>query len=140
MASQSDATPVPVVCALIERDGLVLLAQRPGHKHLGGKWEFPGGKVEPGEAPAAALVREIEEELGCTIEPLRPLPSSVHHYAAASIELMPFVCRLTSDTIEPVGHEHTALAWVAPRELLQPDLAPADIPVTHAYLQSLPQP
>jgi 8-oxo-dGTP diphosphatase len=140
MAAQSDATPVPVVCALIERDGLVLLAQRPGHKHLGGKWEFPGGKVEPGEAPAAALVREIKEELGCAIEPVRSLPPCVHHYASASIELIPFVCRLTSDTIEPVGHEHTALAWVAPRDLLQPDLTPADIPVIHAYLQSLSEP
>lgn len=140
MAASSDATPVPVVCALIERDGRVLLARRPDHKHLGGKWEFPGGKVEPGEAPAAALVREIREELGCTVEPVRSLPPGVHHYAAASIVLIPFVCRLATDNIEPVGHEHTALAWVAPNDLLQHDLAPADVPVTRAYLQSLAQP
>lgn len=137
MAAPSDATPVPVVCALIERNGLVLLARRPGHKHLGGKWEFPGGKVEPNETPAAALVREIKEELGCTIEPVRSLPSGVHHYASASIELIPFVCRLAADNIEPVDHEHTALAWVAPSDLLQHELAPADVPVTRAYLQSL---
>ena len=59
--------PVPVVCAVIERAGLILLAQRPAHKLLALKWEFPGGKVEPGELPAAAILREIREELGCEV-------------------------------------------------------------------------
>ncbi len=60
--------PIPVVCAVIfDADGRALLAQRPAHKHLGGKWEFPGGKIEPGEAPEVALIREIREELGCDI-------------------------------------------------------------------------
>ena len=65
MAAHSVPPPIPVVCALIERDGLVLVAQRPAHKHLPLKWEFPGGKVEPGESPEAAIVRELREELGC---------------------------------------------------------------------------
>ena len=65
--------PVPVVCAVIERNGRVLIAQRPLHKLLPLKWEFAGGKVEPGEAPAAAIVREIREELGCEIVITRAL-------------------------------------------------------------------
>jgi 8-oxo-dGTP diphosphatase len=67
--------PLPVVAAVIERDGLVLVAQRPPGKHLALKWEFPGGKIEAGETPAAALVREIREELGCTIR-VGPAPSN----------------------------------------------------------------
>ena len=60
--------PIPVVCAVIERKGRVLIARRPAHKHLGLKWEFPGGKVEPDESAEAAIIREIQEELGCAIE------------------------------------------------------------------------
>ena len=93
---------IPVACALIlNRDGCVLLAQRPADKHLGLQWEFPGGKVEPGESPAAALIREIDEELGCRIEITGALPPFVHHYATVSIEMHPFVCRLAAATTAP---------------------------------------
>ncbi|MCC6416363.1 MAG: (deoxy)nucleoside triphosphate pyrophosphohydrolase [Opitutaceae bacterium] len=132
--TDSNPTPIPVVCALIEHAGRVLLAQRSAGKHLGGKWEFPGGKVEPGETPDAALVREISEELGCTITVIRALPPCVHNYATVRIELMPFVCALAADSAPPTSREHAAIAWVRPTELLARDLAPADIPVAEHYL------
>ena len=128
--------PLPVVCAVIARDGRILLAQRPGHKHLALKWEFPGGKVEPGEQPEAALVREIREELGCALEIDRVLPRFVHHYGPVAIEMIPFVCRLAAGSPEPHPHEHVAVAWARPDELNGYDLASADLPVVHQILQA----
>ncbi|MGH6629146.1 MAG: (deoxy)nucleoside triphosphate pyrophosphohydrolase [Burkholderiales bacterium] len=125
--------PIPVVCALIERDGRVLLAQRPAGRHLALQWEFPGGKVEPGEEPAAALRREIREELGCDIVIGRELRRFEHTYGTTVIEMIPFVCALMAGTPEPHPHEHIALAWVVPRELESYDLAAADLPVVRAY-------
>jgi 8-oxo-dGTP diphosphatase len=121
-----------VVAAVIERDGRVLVAQRPPHKHLALKWEFPGGKVEPGEEPAAALVREIQEELGCDIAVGRALPRCIHTYATMTIELIPFFCRLTPGSAEPHPHEHVAVRWVTTAELKTLDLAAADWPVVEA--------
>ena len=120
---------MPVVCALIERGGSILLAQRPRHKHLPLKWEFPGGKVEPGEDPAAATIREIREELGCAITGLRPLPRFLHDYGAVVIEMIPFACQLRPDSPEPHPHEHVALAWARPEEMSAYDLAAADLPI-----------
>ena len=127
---------IPVVCAIIERNGLVLLAQRPLHKHLGGKWEFPGGKVEDGESPEAAIVREIREELGCEFSPCTELPCSRHHYEKLTIEMRPFIGHLTAASAEPVCHEHEALVWAKPEALTHYDLAPADYPVLETYLKS----
>jgi 8-oxo-dGTP diphosphatase len=123
---------IPVVCAVIERDGRVLIAQRPAHKHLALKWEFPGGKVEPGESPEAAIVREIKEELGCDVALTRALPRFQHAYAVA-IEMIPFVCRLAPGSPEPRPLEHIALQWVTPAELPALDLAAADLPVLDSY-------
>ncbi|HTZ19688.1 MAG TPA: (deoxy)nucleoside triphosphate pyrophosphohydrolase [Opitutaceae bacterium] len=121
-----------MVAAVIERDGRVLVAQRPPLKHLARKWEFPGGKVEPGEEPAAALVREIKEELDCDIVVGRALPRSTHTYATMTIELIPFFCRLASGSAEPHPHEHIAVCWATPAELKTLDLAAADWPVVAA--------
>lgn len=125
--------PVPVVCAVIEHRGLILLAQRPPDKLLPLKWEFAGGKVEPGEDPSAAIVREIREELGCAIEITRALPPFTHDYGRVVIEMIPFVCRLAPDSPEPHPHEHVALAWANLEDLATFDLAAADYPVITAY-------
>lgn len=131
----AEPNPIPVVCAVIERaDGRVLLAQRPANKHLPLKWEFAGGKVESGEAPAAALVREIREELGCELNLVRALPRFPHRYGDVVIEMIPFVGRLAAGSPEPHAHEHVALAWVESDKLLSYDLAAADLPVVAAYL------
>lgn len=121
--------PVPVVCALIIRDGRVLIAQRPANKHLALKWEFPGGKVEPGEEAAAAIIREIREELGCEIQITVALQSVRHRYGRGEIELMPFLCLLATHSPEPQPHEHVAMAWVRAADLDAYDLAEADLPV-----------
>jgi len=125
--------PIPVVCALIERDGCVLVAQRPAHKSLPLKWEFPGGKVEPGERPATALIRELHEELGCKIAIIRALPGSTHRYDRMTIAMIPFVCRLTADSPEPQLHEHVAIRWMKAAEIASLDLAAADVPIAASY-------
>jgi 8-oxo-dGTP diphosphatase len=132
--SSSPPAPLAVVCALIERDGHVLMAQRPSHKHLGGKWEFPGGKVEPGESPEAALHRELDEELGCSVEIIRPLLPHTHAYASVTVNLMPFVTRLLPSSGEIHAREHAALRWVPACELAELDLPEADRPIIAEYL------
>ena len=127
--------PLPVVCAVIEdAAGRVLVAQRPAHKHLALKWEFPGGKVEPGEQPEAALLREIREELGCALVLTRALPRFIHDYGPVTIAMIPFVARLAPGSAAPHPHEHIALRWVAPADLSALDLAAADLPVVAALL------
>ncbi len=128
--------PVVVVCALILRGERVLIAQRPEGKHLALKWEFPGGKVEPGEQPTAALVREIREELGCEIEALDPLPASLHVYDRVQIRLLPFLCALAAESSEPFPHEHLAIAWVSRSEMAGYDLAAADLPIVASWIAS----
>lgn len=132
MAAPSAPPPIPVVCALIEHDGTVLVAQRPAHKHLPFKWEFPGGKVEPGETAEAAIVRELREELGVTFVVTRALPRFTHAYAE-TIEMIPFVGRLAADSPAPHPHEHLAIRWLRPETLTDVDLAAADMPVVAAY-------
>lgn len=125
----SPTQPIPVVCAVISRAGRLLVARRPAHKHLPLKWEFAGGKVESGEDPAAAIVREIREELGCEIAVTRALPRFRHDYGTVVIEMIPFVCELLPGSAEPHPHEHVEVRWVTPDELRALDLAPADWPV-----------
>lgn len=129
---QHTTAPVPVVCAIIRREGRILLARRPPDKKLGGLWEFPGGKVEPGETAEAALHRELQEELGCTVRVTQALPPFVHAYDWGSIQLIPFLCVLAASSPEPHPHEHTALVWVDPAALRDYSLAPADVPLLAA--------
>jgi 8-oxo-dGTP diphosphatase len=117
---------------VITRAGHVLVAQRPPHKLLPLKWEFPGGKVEAGEDPRDAIVREIREELGCEIRIMRALPPFTHDYKTVVIEMIPFVCELLDGSPEPRPTEHVALHWVPPADLLRFDLAAADFPVVRS--------
>ena len=119
-------THTRVVGAVIIRDGLVLCAQRGPHGSLPGLWEFPGGKVEAGESPVAALEREIAEELGCTVEIGGEVTTTTHEYAFGTVVLTTFYCRITSGS--PHASEHAAIAWLPPEELAAIEWTPADIP------------
>jgi 8-oxo-dGTP diphosphatase len=119
---------IDVVCAVIEdAEGRVLACLRPAGKHLGGLWEFPGGKVEHGEAPQTALARELCEELGVEVEVLGALDPVPWHYDRGAIRLLPFHCRITRGV--PVPHEHEQLRWCAGHEIDGLAWAPADLPV-----------
>ena len=116
-------------CALIDPDGRVLLAQRPAGKPMAGLWEFPGGKVEPGERPEQSLIRELKEELGITVkeECLAPLTFASHLYPDFYL-LMPFyVCRRWDGFVE--AREAQQLKWVRPHELRNFPMPPADEPL-----------
>lgn len=131
----SEKLPVPVVAAVIRDDqGRLLLAQRPAHKKLGLKWEFPGGKVEPGETPAVALVRELREELGVEVTGIEPLPRFQHDYGFALIEMIPMRCRLAVCSPAPRAHEHVGLVWAESNQIAAYDLAPADLPIVASLL------
>lgn len=131
--------PVQVVCAIIERDGRVLMAQRPDGKRLAGCWEFPGGKIEEDETPIQALHRELAEELGCEVTISREGPSVPWSYDWGNITLHAFVCRLTDPSTEPQPHEHAALNWLPLSQIRGLLLAPADGPIVD-WLLSLETP
>jgi 8-oxo-dGTP diphosphatase len=115
-----------VVGAVIVHDDHVLCAQRGGVGPLAGLWEFPGGKIEPGESPAAALMREIGEELGCEISVGSEIVTTTHAYDFAVIRLTTFYCTLVDGV--PTAGEHAALEWRASADLMTLEWAPADIP------------
>ena len=104
--------PIPVACAIIERDGLILAARRgEGQSHAGG-WEFPGGKIRDGEAPEDAIVREILEELGAEIQVVRRLDEVTFSYPEKTITLIPFVCKCKAANDEFTANEHQEIRWV----------------------------
>ena len=115
--------------ALIDKDGRVLLAQRPEGKSLAGLWEFPGGKVEPGESPETALIRELHEELGIETwsSCLAPLTFASHAYDDFHLLMPLFACRRWDGI--PVAREGQTLAWVAPSRLKDYPMPPADLPL-----------
>ena len=115
--------------ALIDADGRVLLAQRPEGKSLAGLWEFPGGKVDPGETPEAALIRELHEELGIdTWEScLAPLTFASHTYDDFHLLMPLFACRKWQGTPQP--REGQTLKWVRPSEMRDYPMPPADLPL-----------
>jgi 8-oxo-dGTP diphosphatase len=114
--------------ALIDRDGRVLLAQRPEGKSMAGLWEFPGGKVEVGETPEAALIRELHEELGIETwkSCLAPLTFASHGYPDFHLLMPLFACRKWEGT--PQSREGQALKWIRAKDLRDYPMPPADIP------------
>jgi 8-oxo-dGTP diphosphatase len=126
-----------VACALIDADGRVLVAQRPEGKQLAGLWEFPGGKLEPGERPEAALIRELSEELGIVVrEPcLAPLTFASYAYEAFHLLMPLYVCRRWEG--QPASREGQALKWVRPGKLRSLAMPPADEPLIPALIDLL---
>jgi 8-oxo-dGTP diphosphatase len=116
-------------CALIDPDGRVLVAQRPAGKSMGGLWEFPGGKMEPGERPEDTLIRELREELGIEVKEacLAPFSFASHSYADFHLLMPLYVCRRWEGTPEP--REHSAIKWLRPKEMAQLAMPQADIPL-----------
>jgi 8-oxo-dGTP diphosphatase len=127
----SDAKPLLLVAAaaLVDPDGRVLICQRPQGKQLAGLWEFPGGKLMAGETPEAALVRELEEELGVVTEPpcLAPLTFASHAYPTFHLLMPLYVCRVWQG--DPQSREAQALRWVRPRTLRDLPMPAADLPL-----------
>ncbi|HSX76751.1 MAG TPA: 8-oxo-dGTP diphosphatase MutT [Shinella sp.] len=116
-------------CALVDADGRVLLAQRPEGKTLAGLWEFPGGKVEPGETPEETLIRELDEELGIRtkVACLAPLTFASHTYDDFHLLMPLYVCRRFEGTAH--GREGQAIKWVRPKALREYPMPPADEPL-----------
>jgi 8-oxo-dGTP diphosphatase len=134
----SDAlkTVLVVACALVDIDGRVLICQRPEGKQLAGLWEFPGGKVEPGETPEAALIRELDEELGIQVSEacLAPFVFASHSYESFHLLMPLYLCRRWDGFVE--RREHAALAWVTPNQMADYLMPPADAPLV-AWLRDL---
>lgn len=123
-------------CALVDADSRVLIAKRPAGKAMAGLWEFPGGKVGPGETPEAALIRELKEELGIdvTASCLAPFTFASHAYDGFHLLMPLYVCRRWEGTVRPL--EHADLKWVRPPRLGDHAMPPADAPLV-AMLRDL---
>jgi 8-oxo-dGTP diphosphatase len=117
---------IHVVAGIIRREGKILLARRAPHKPMPGKWEFPGGKVEEGESPQAALEREIYEEFGVRIEVDDFFSQNLHDYGAFKIELDAYFADWIDGDFSLTDHD--AIAWVRREDLQNFDLTEADIP------------
>ena len=137
-AAVEPSRPIVLVAAvaLIDPDGRVLLAQRPAGKHLAGLWEFPGGKVQPGETPEAALIRELDEELGIDVVAscLAPFTFASHSYPEFHLLMPLYICRKWSGIA--TAREGQRLAWVWPPRLGDYPMPPADKPLV-AMLRDL---
>lgn len=125
-----------VACALVDDDGRVLIAKRPEGRSMAGLWEFPGGKVEPGERPEDALIRELGEELGIDVSEscLAPLTFASHTYEAFHLLMPLYVCRRWEGELE--ARENQQLAWVRPNRMADYEMPPADEPL-RAMLRDL---
>jgi 8-oxo-dGTP diphosphatase len=118
-----------VACALVDADGRVLIAERPEGRSMAGLWEFPGGKIEPGERPEETLIRELGEELGIIVkEPcLAPLTFASHAYPDFHLLMPLYICRRWEGAVLP--KEGQKLAWVKPNRLKEYPMPAADIPL-----------
>ena len=136
MAENSLPIVLVAAVALVDADGRVLIAKRPEGKNLAGLWEFPGGKVDPGETPEAALIRELKEELGIDTHEscLAPLTFASHAYEKFHLLMPLYVCWRWKGEVE--RREHAELAWVRPMRLRDYPMPPADAPLV-AMIQDI---
>ncbi|GAA4897082.1 (deoxy)nucleoside triphosphate pyrophosphohydrolase [Ferrimonas pelagia] len=123
-----------VVAALLCDQGRILLARRHPNASQGGYWEFPGGKIDPGESPQQALEREIAEELSVSIQVRHYLASSLHHYGDKQVNLHGYLCHWQPQPIQLTG-SHDQYQWLRPEQIDRTTLAPADLPLLDALLQ-----
>jgi 8-oxo-dGTP diphosphatase len=123
---------IHVACGIIEREGLVLAAQRGPAMSMPLKWEFPGGKIKSGESADDCLRRELREELGIDVAVGERLATATHRYPAFTVTLYPMCCAIASGVL--TAHEHAAVLWVAPEALPSLDWAAADLPIIEEYL------
>ena len=124
-----------VAAALVDGDGRVLLAQRPEGKSLAGMWEFPGGKLEPGESPEAALARELDEELGIVAEALAPFTFVSFAYPDFHLVMLLYWCRRWQG--QPHGRDGQALRWERPGAMAALPMPPADVPLVEALIAAI---
>ena len=126
-----------VAAALVDAEGRVLIAQRPEGKMLGGLWEFPGGKVEPGESPETALIRELKEELDIDVtqDAITPFAFVSHAYETFHLLMPRYICRRWEGQVQ--SREGQALKWVRPADLRSYAMPPADEPLVAALLDLL---
>ena len=117
---------IHVVAAAIEKDGKIFFAQRPEGKSLGGFWEFPGGKLEAGESPEQALIREIQEELNSEIEIISFVNEASYDYDFGTVVMKTYHAKLLSGNLELLEHQNST--WLAPHELKSLNWAPVDRP------------
>lgn len=125
-----------VAVALMDADGRILLAQRPQGKAMAGLWEFPGGKIEPGETPEAAMHRELKEELGITLceRCFAPVTFVSHAYETFHLVMLLYIARRWEGI--PRAHEGQNLTWKYPKDMLKLPMPPADIPLVGALIEN----
>jgi len=117
---------IPVAAAIIKKGDKFMIAKRSHHKHLGGFWEFPGGKIEADESPEACLIRELNEELKIKVKVIGFFAENIHDYGSVKISLKAFICQFVSGRFTLIDHDE--IKWVTAKQLNDHDLAPADIP------------
>jgi 8-oxo-dGTP diphosphatase len=134
---EKNPTLTVVAAALVRGDGCVLLQQRAAGKAMAGLWEFPGGKVEPGERPEAALIRELAEELGIAVsaDALAPAAFASADLGERHLLLLLYLCRLWEG--EPQALDAAALRWARPAEMRALPMPPADVPLVEALARLL---
>jgi 8-oxo-dGTP diphosphatase len=124
-----------VTAAIIQKDEKILIARRSSHKHMGGMWELPGGKIEEQETPELCLQRELREELGIEVEVGEFFMDNQHNYGDKVVLLKAFFCELINGT--PMLHDHDEIKWIEKEDFTDYQFAPADIPIMLALEKRL---